>query len=107
MRTFVQIIAILTFLLAGSQFTHGHETASANPHVHAHQTHAHSNQAMHIDIADTHVEHNDTVHCGAHLLSLAAAPGFFYPPHIQYFSNWRSDRQRLGQISFELPPPRA
>lgn len=105
MRTFVQIIAILTFLLAGSQFTHGHENASASPHVHAHQTHAHSDQA--IDIADTHVEHNDTVHCGAHLLSLAAAPGFFYPPHIQYFSNWHSDRQRLGQISFELPPPRA
>lgn len=104
MRILIQIVAILTFLLAGSQFTHGHETAPSSSHVHVH---SHAEQIMHMDVADTHTENNGSVHCGAHLLSLAAAPGIIFPPRIQYFANWRSDRQRMGQVSLELRPPRA
>lgn len=108
MRLFVQIIAILTFLLAGSQFTHAHEI-SATPHVHAHDMQAsHSDQTLHSGMVDAqHAEMGGSVHCGAYLLSLAAAPGLAFPPRIRSFINWHSDRRRSGRMSLELPPPRA
>jgi len=103
MRIFIQIIATLTFLLAGSQFAHAHEVTSAKPHVHAHET-----QVLHSGTADLHQEEqNGSIHCVAYLLSQTAAPGVICPVSFQTFSYWISDRLPSGQISLELPPPRA
>lgn len=102
MRLLVQIAAIFAFILASSQFSHGHELVGAmKPHGHA------------IAIADHHdeispaIEQNGTVHCGAHLVLLVANNSFTFPVGVQAFESRPPKLRSALQLTFDPPPPRA
>jgi len=105
MRMLLQIIAVLSFALAGGSFTHGDELGATHQHIATDQ--ASSSQHPHIAVpASAHSDAQASIHCGAQILLLIYTHNLEPIIAGAVFEQKPADAAPQHLTFCDLPPPR-